>query len=488
MTDGRPLDERMSDDDLEDIRHDIEKDRNRWLPFKRPEMEPMWRLADFALRGDRDYAEFFVGRKREIRFVERLCRKMIDRARSGGKAVKGATLLLQGAPGAGKTAILEELESRWNGVPESKRAKRRTPMVVRLATHELADEALVTMAIAEAVNPRLAREWRTVVESRVGSGGSLMPGGIGVKEDTSSATTTRPREISLRSLAREMPPVDWKRPVVLMVDEIQNVRMIAEAVHPVVSAFHLAVENLPVVPLYAGLGDSLAALRECGISPRLTKGHRMTVGRLEPVEPGEAARKMLKEFADGPTSRDVDFWAGEIERMSDLWPMHLHNTLTALARGLVEKDRTLAEVDGPGVVELAERWRRDSYADRANTDAMRDAFRLVAKVVADMPDGGVDDDTVIGLIEDHTREERGWRLPTDGRTGGPVRARTFLNHLLHQGTLIEGEDGKYTCPIPSFRSFLMEKGGKPPRLEDQTPNLLDPTEVRDPSSFEDTFE
>jgi len=218
-------------------------------------------------------------------------------------------------------------------------------MVVRLATHELADEALVTMAIAEAVNPRLAREWRTVVESRVGSGGSLMPGGIGVKEDTSSATTTRPREISLRSLAREMPPVDWKRPVVLMVDEIQNVRMIAEAVHPVVSAFHLAVENLPVVPLYAGLGDSLAALRECGISPRLTKGHRMTVGRLEPVEPGEAARKMLKEFADGPTSRDVDFWAGEIERMSDLWPMHLHNTMTALARGLVEKDRTLAEVD-----------------------------------------------------------------------------------------------------------------------------------------------
>lgn len=175
----------------------------------------------------------------------------------------------------------------------------------------------------------------------------------------------------------------------------------------------------------------------------------------------------------GPAPANLDFWSRKIERISDRWPMHFHNAMTALARGLVEAERNLAAVDAPGILELAGRCREGSYANRADTDAMRDAFRLIARVMADLPDEGVDDDTMIGLIEDNAGEARGWRLPIDGRTGKPMEARVFLNHIMHQGVLIRSEDEKYTCPIPSFRSFLMERGGEPPPPSDEPDESAD---------------
>jgi len=472
--DSEPLDVRVSDDDLEDIMHDIESDPFRWLPFRMPEKVPMWRLAKFALRGDRREAQFFVGRESEIRMVERLCREMIDSVRSGDFAVDGPTLLFQGAPGAGKTSILKELVRRWNAVPKGERDRRRTPIVVRRSFRQLADPVGVATAIAIAVRPMVEEVSRTTgyKERRVGGGGKLEVGGaivpakgsVGSEATYVTGKTVIPPDLDFETLAKTFPPKDWTRPVVLMVDEIQNVRKFPDMDHSVISDLQLTMYDLPIVPLYAGLGDSLTALRECGISPRLSQGHRRTIGCLEPGDPGEAAKNMLKEFADGPAPADLDFWAREIERISDRWPMHLHNAMTALARGLVEAERNLAEVDIDGIIELAERWRWDSYVERAKTDLMRAANGLVAKVMASLPNEGKTENELIGEIARLGRPRddygnMGYRLVGVDPDG-------FFTHLLHQGALIEGEDERFTCPIPSFRSFLMERGGEPPPPSD----------------------
>ena len=73
-------------------------------------------LEDYAERADRRPALFFVGRDSEIRTVERLCARAL-RAIRAGERFEGATLLFQGAPGAGKTALLSELQYRWLGAP-----------------------------------------------------------------------------------------------------------------------------------------------------------------------------------------------------------------------------------------------------------------------------------------------------------------------------------------------------------------------------------
>ncbi len=57
-------------------------------------------LRKFIGTGARESARFFVGREREIGAVEALCGKFTK------GAVPGATTVIQGAPGAGKTSIL----------------------------------------------------------------------------------------------------------------------------------------------------------------------------------------------------------------------------------------------------------------------------------------------------------------------------------------------------------------------------------------------
>ena len=43
-----------------------------------------------------------------------------------------------------------------------------------------------------------------------------------------------------------------------------------------------------------------------------------------------------------------------------------------------------------------------------------------------------------------------------------MTARAFLTHLVHRGALQRGPDNLYACPIPSFRSYLIEGGWEEP--------------------------
>jgi len=147
--------------------------------------------------------------------------------------------------------------------------------------------------------------------------------------------------------------------------------------------------------------------------------------------------------------------------MTDLWPMHLHNALVALARGLVEAGRKLEDVDRLAVLDLAERWRKDSYAKRAGSDVICDAYRLVARLMADLPEDGNARPKLVSEIARHARPEddrdaEGFHIPPDM---GP---KGFFRHLVRQGILFERPDRRYTCPIPSFRRYLIESGGLDP--------------------------
>ncbi len=90
----------------------------------RPDLEG---LREFTEWDDREDALFFVGRKREIGNVERLCERAMQHA-GVGRRLMGMTSVLQGASGAGKTAILSHLKLRWE-----ERGKR-TPATVLLGS------------------------------------------------------------------------------------------------------------------------------------------------------------------------------------------------------------------------------------------------------------------------------------------------------------------------------------------------------------------
>jgi len=195
-------------------------------------------------------------------------------------------------------------------------------------------------------------------------------------------------------------------------------------------------------------------------------------------------------------------WGANLAKWSDLWPQHLHNAMTALALVAAEDDDY-----GLGAESLAERvkeramaFRQHSYWQRVNSEALQDTPLLVARIMADLPEGGLVQYGTVAAIERHVDDRPGWRLPEN------MTAKGFFNHLVHKGLLQEVDNERYACPIPTLRDFLIRRGGIDPETpetrlltrqepvsddrteeRDTTASLPDPTEIRDPSPFKDSF-
>ena len=87
-------------------------------------------LRAFARRPDRVLTDFFAGRERELRFVRgRVADAANGYARNMAAAAAGApplpdpaagmTILVTGAPGAGKTSLIQKLKGEWTGAAPS---------------------------------------------------------------------------------------------------------------------------------------------------------------------------------------------------------------------------------------------------------------------------------------------------------------------------------------------------------------------------------
>ena len=266
---------------------------------------------DYAERSDRQRALFFVGRESEIAVVERHCARALRSIRVD-EVFAGATILFQGAPGAGKSALLAELRRRWTAWD----APVDAPRPVLIPWNMLWSEEDVTRAILQAVVPKLEAETRQV-RSRDVSGRAGLPV-LGGEVRTGSSIS--PAAMTFDRLAMALSTVSWRRPLCLMVDEIQNVD---PAASNVLSQLHLGEHRLPIVPVFAGLGSSAETLQRCGL-PRLSAGSVRDIGALAPAEAREAVERMLGAYRVDPRHSDRD-WPGWLAEISEGWPQHLHN-------------------------------------------------------------------------------------------------------------------------------------------------------------------
>ena len=412
-------------------------------------------LEDYTARDDRRPALFFVGRDREIRTVERLCARALRAIRTGER-FEGATRLFQGAPGAGKSSLLSELERRWTAGDAPADAPRPLP----ISWSMLESEEETSRAILQAVEPALEAETHHTRTRNVSArAGMPVPGG-----EARKGSSIAPAPLNFHQLARALRTASWNRPLCLMVDEIQNVKPEAKNV---LNQLHLGEHGLPIVPVFAGLGDSHDRLSGCGGLSRFSLDAIHDIGRLEPEEAGDSVLAMLAAFHVDTTHPRADGWAARLAQESEGWPQHLHNGMRALAEGLVDAGGRLAGVDAGFILRREAEFRRISYRRRVSPE-MEEARCLTGAVMRDVT-GGAERAAVLGSIDRHsTRTEEGeprlWRLPES------MTARAFLDHLVHRGALQRSPDDLFRCPIPSFRDYLVEQGrGPEPALEDRPP-------------------
>ena len=383
----------------------------------------------------------FVGREDTLQCIDATCRRAMWRIERGRNAA-GKTFLVQGAPGAGKTSLLNRCMDLWAEQP------RNAPYVLNLTTDVLKDISRLIRLIVLTVRPKW---WRRIlncfglqeVEVNVtASGSARIKGEDGIRID------------NFDFLVQSIPPKKWKKPLCIIVDEIQNV---GDEHKDCIGVLHEGRHGLPIVPIYAGLPDSTSVLVKLGIS-RTQIDNSHTLGALSSSETKSYVKQMLDRCRIDYTHAELDRFTDRIVKRSEGWPQHVHTETAALFWGLDQAGCDLAKVDHGAIEKRAEFYRKASYAARRSPE-MSDSVHLVAAVLRELPNAGMHRSGVLKSIRDNARpEEAGWNLP-EGMSAGQ-----FRDHLIRKGVLQSDRNDMLICPIPSLRTWLMK----------QADNLQDP--------------
>ncbi len=260
---------------------------------------------------------------------------------------------------------------------------------------------------------------------------------------------------SLYAISKVLPAEKWTRPVVIGVDEAQNLTGDKHSqVGLMLQALHVNRHNLPIMVVLAGLSDSKEHVIELGLS-RLSRNSKYSLGCLDAEEIEELKQGFCRHFEINLGSRVKEFET--LLLRTDGWPAHIQNCLWAFGKQYLDCGCDVEAMDFNQVDQLAEDARLDYYFERLS-NSMLDSFKFLSSVMEQLTEN-VSRGEVISIIErtailydgddDSTR-----RLPDN------MTSREYYNDLIHRGALQEYEKHQVRCPIPSFRQFLIHRGKK----------------------------
>ncbi len=416
-------------------------------------------LREFIEARDRSDPPYFAGRKEVIADIETVCRTMWQRHTAGAPQHKGMTRIIHGAPGAGKTSLLGHRKQQWSqsrGRPVAGTGPK--PRMLFLSGASVVQRPADFYArLLVVVDPDMAGKLFPAVRRPKVTAGGVAVIGSGASIQFAPGRGPAPPEM-LGALAALAP--QWSAPVVVAIDEAQNIggdRYSAAGI--ILQELHDNRNDLPVMLVLAGLGDTVDRAMELGLS-RPAQGTGWTLGCFDEAESDDLIAGWGRHF--GLPDGDWRNTMRGIAEDCDHWPVHVQNALMALADEVVAADGKLEDVQS-SVVRARSRKRQLAYYRQRMSPEIEGSAYLVGAMMRDLePARGV-----IGvdrLIRQHCIDESGWRLP-DGMT-----VNDFTRHLIHRGALHKHLDtGTVECPIPSFRAWLI-KQGEPPHENDPEPD------------------
>ncbi|MCY4233537.1 MAG: ATP-binding protein [Bacteroidetes bacterium] len=233
------------------------------------------------------------------------------------------------------------------------------------------------------------------------------------------------------------------QPLLLVLDEAQHLQILAEipqdkkVAQAVLETLHNGKIGHPVVFLAGGLDTSRQAFGSLGVS-RITSANRV---RLGPIDQGPA-KEVIRDYVCGEFGCEVpENWLDLLASRSQGWPQHLVCYAHAAGHVLASLQRPSSTSDLEDALSEGRSAQEDYYNARAHdiTYGQREA---IASVFAKIPINGTvrKREVVNALHKGYSKEvaEEKFRL------------------ALHQGILNEREDGLYGIPIPSLYSWLVE--------------------------------
>ena len=323
----------------------------------------------------------------------------------------GTTFLIQGAPGAGKTALLAKCEEL---------ARDRGWKIVDIDPPAL-------------WNPNELQQSLGIKKIKI-EGGSAR---VGIPSIGEAEISVGRFPQTMKTLLRE-----GRDPLLLTLDEAQTLGK-KEALPPdqahtassLFNAIHNGKLNKPVLLLAAGLGTTAESFRSFGIS-RFAKRCLVELGALDK----EAERAVLYDWLtkDGNAEGDPTTWIDAIVQETHGWPQHI---LSYVEPALDQLHAAKGEVTEEGLNAVLKEGRagRAAYYEQRVDDFRGDQIRCIAKSVAGIAPGEPVEyrDIVSSLTIEY----------------GDREAKHLFQRFLKKGILEKCGTG-YAVSIPSMHSWL----------------------------------
>ena len=395
------------------------------------------KLERWANIGERSAPVAFVGRKREIDLVI----AQLANWRPGLSA--GRTVVIQGAPGVGKTALLHQIGRVLPGrLPNAVAIGRPTPWNRRSVGNVLRTLAAQMMRTTE-------DDFRTTTGTESFIGARAV-----ATARHSRSRSTAPPELScwddLETLFANR--AEQAKPTLLLVDEIQRIGHDEETKDLL---YHLHDQTtFPVVLVCGGLSTSAAHLRELGLS-RLADGNVLRIDALTTDEAEQCLEESLRMMADDVgIDGHADHWARQLAPATHGWPQHVTCHIRAAASALrTSKRLTFDDSNLNEAVALAEAAMRDYYEQRLEasaTDAM--IVFAVHQSISRRPVRRTEAIAVVDSVRPLLRAEAGDEHDRTFR-----HPRDCVERLLHAGVIAYAgatTTSSLSIPVPSMAAHV----------------------------------
>lgn len=427
------------------------------LKLQRPytDEEARANLRDFVDTEDRDPPPIFVGRD-EI--MDRVGRE-VTRCRSNVKPDACFTIVIQGAPGCGKTSLLAEIKNRLGSQENNSRVGN--PVIAeKIPGDFLSSPETVANHLIEACKGKyleVQKEKQTSVSGRVG------PKWLSIGGKKTTKVKRLQDQIddagSLWHSVKVNTNIDLKNTVLLLlIDESQNIG-ISDPSDPsgrnsIATALHNgfgATQGLKIVPVFAGLSNTEQVLGKRGISR--IRGSPIQLGGLSDDETRELVTAWLQHsdygFSNLFSSEDISRVSKIITVASEGWPRHVNTYLLELGRSLLEHGALEdGKVDLTEALERGHNRRREYYYARL-TDADLDKYEDVIRMVA-----GESKDGILRVKDLHAIADSEFGITQE--ESNLLRKEAIKAGILETSAAIGQNNVRF--PIPSFQTYMLCEG------------------------------
>lgn len=416
-------------------------------------------LTDMSKRGEKHPPKYFVGRNAEIKSILDFRDNWDDE-----DPIKAPSHIISGAPGAGKTSLMREVAKRWpddqegasaimlGNPPESDAELREAYADIAVALGALDRKELQTTTTAEGGG---SAGFKGIVQGKLGIGQSVAP-------------VDKPGSLAeIAGLPSYSPEKARQRRVVVLVDEVQNVRPESPGAK-LIKDLHNEQKDLPILLVCFGLADSEIRIAKAGTT-QFEPNKLFPIGVLSEPEANACVKQYLQAAvaAGLPAEADtIDRWAKRITAESDRWPRHVHCYLKASWGALLDMSApNLNECDLDAAMMRGNEYRRQYYRDRVTISGVD--IDIIRPLVAAIQQAGTD-----GLSKRDATEiihKAAMSLPLTVKEEYDElfgRASNCLMSLLHAGVVTHSnhqDELFFSVPIPTMMDHVMGRNPSTPK-------------------------